>query len=369
MECPKCGHHQENEVKCENCDIYFAKYQKYLDNKASFSYQKTNSKTPKKSSAGKVFLIVMLGLFFLYFYQQSPTDTSKPSVKNQLINPTTPSGLSAQLARSHPPKNTVEQARNATVFIETAWDTLGSGFIINEQCDVVTNRHVVEFNVDKNIQSQQSSKAFYDSYLVNWQGKVDELNALKSQYKQARSKNQKSKAKQLAKRIEQLVAEINTLPETMKSSIVKKVEDQEWDVRYKSLKVSLINGNDYDIYDVHLSEKYDLAFFRLPEQNCPFIESMRYRNIPQATKLYTVGSPSGLRYTITAGVFSGLRKLKGTLMLQTDAPINPGNSGGPLITANGLAIGVNTSKLKNTHGIGFALPMDYVIDELQKVQL
>ena len=37
----------------------------------------------------------------------------------------------------------LEAARDATVVIETSWG-LGSGFIIDEECHVVTNRHVVE---------------------------------------------------------------------------------------------------------------------------------------------------------------------------------------------------------------------------------
>src|SRR5262249_25394254 len=39
--------------------------------------------------------------------------------------------------------NTLETARNATVLIKTGWG-LGSGFIIDDSCHVITNRHVVE---------------------------------------------------------------------------------------------------------------------------------------------------------------------------------------------------------------------------------
>jgi serine protease Do len=49
-------------------------------------------------------------------------------------------------------------------------------------------------------------------------------------------------------------------------------------------------------------------------------------------------------------------------LLQTDAPINRGNSGGPLLTENGRVIGVNTMVMRNTQGIGFALPIKAVFD-------
>src|SRR5262249_13915552 len=40
-------------------------------------------------------------------------------------------------------RNPIEAARNATVFIRTSWG-LGSGFIVDAGCHVITNRHVVE---------------------------------------------------------------------------------------------------------------------------------------------------------------------------------------------------------------------------------
>jgi len=47
-------------------------------------------------------------------------------------------------------------------------------------------------------------------------------------------------------------------------------------------------------------------------------------------------------------------------MIQTDAPINPGNSGGPLLDSSGRLIGMNTLILKNSTGIGFAIPSNTI---------
>lgn len=81
------------------------------------------------------------------------------------------------------------------------------------------------------------------------------------------------------------------------------------------------------------------------------------------------GSPFGLEGTLTQGIVSARRDLPGIAgndvhqLIQTDAPINPGNSGGPLTNARGEVIGVNTAILSRTggsHGIGFAVPVNYV---------
>ena len=92
-----------------------------------------------------------------------------------------------------------------------------------------------------------------------------------------------------------------------------------------------------------------------------------------------IGSPFGLRGTVTAGIVSGLgREIQSpngfTIddVVQTDAAINPGNSGGPLIDERGRVIGVNAqiaSNSRSNSGVGFAIPIDTakeVIPELRR---
>ncbi|MGF1467251.1 MAG: S1C family serine protease [Sandaracinaceae bacterium] len=89
------------------------------------------------------------------------------------------------------------------------------------------------------------------------------------------------------------------------------------------------------------------------------------------------GSPYGLDGTLTQGIISARRDLPGTgvggtarNLIQTDATINPGNSGGPLVNSRGEVIGVNTAILSRTggsHGIGFAVPSNYVAALIQQL--
>lgn len=79
-----------------------------------------------------------------------------------------------------------------------------------------------------------------------------------------------------------------------------------------------------------------------------------------------LGSPYGLRSTITSGIVSGTNRSIETRYgfaipntVQTDAPINPGNSGGPLVTCpGGDVIGVN--RAGGSENIGFAVPASIV---------
>jgi serine protease Do len=79
-----------------------------------------------------------------------------------------------------------------------------------------------------------------------------------------------------------------------------------------------------------------------------------------------IGSPLGLKKTVTVGVVSALGRTirnEGRTFndfIQTDASINPGNSGGPLLNIDGEIIGINTAIIASAQNIGFAIPADKV---------
>jgi S1-C subfamily serine protease len=116
----------------------------------------------------------------------------------------------------------------------------------------------------------------------------------------------------------------------------------------------------------------DLAIIRLPEA---IPEGLRaeadvtteFADSDKAVQVgdwvLAVGSPLGLKQTVTHGVISARGRLLHLLdmveLLQTDAPINPGNSGGPLFDQYGRIAGINVAIASDTgvsQGIGFAIP-------------
>ena len=87
-----------------------------------------------------------------------------------------------------------------------------------------------------------------------------------------------------------------------------------------------------------------------------------------------IGNPFGLSYTVSKGILSAKGRTRDDVkgldpsgyfnFLQTDASINPGNSGGPLLNLAGQVVGINAAVRANANNIGFAIPMDMVVQLL-----
>jgi S1-C subfamily serine protease len=137
--------------------------------------------------------------------------------------------------------------------------------------------------------------------------------------------------------------------------------------------VKLADGRSFKATLVGVSPSHDIAVLRIGigqkrPQPLPVGTS---RDLRVGQKVFAIGNPFGLDWTLTSGLVSALdRSLAGqddgpTIehLIQTDAAINPGNSGGPLLDSAGRLIGINTaiySPSGASVGIGFAVPVDTV---------
>lgn len=98
-------------------------------------------------------------------------------------------------------------------------------------------------------------------------------------------------------------------------------------------------------------------------------------DVQQGDLVYAFGSPFDFRFSMSAGIVSGLGRTAGPAeidyqnFIQVDAAINPGNSGGPLTDIYGRVVGMNTAIATgrgNTvgqgqfAGIGLAIPMSMI---------
>lgn len=117
---------------------------------------------------------------------------------------------------------------------------------------------------------------------------------------------------------------------------------------------------------VYVNPDADIAFLQsehhMPNANIPF-DSVQ--EVHSRDKVFVLGYPFGMPYTITEGIVSNEKQLlDGKNFIQTDAAVNPGNSGGPVVNAEGLLVGVTTAKFTEADNVGFAIPAKIVREEL-----
>jgi len=142
MICPKCKTDQESGDQCISCGIYFKKYYEVEEARENFAIAKDNNNNTKKVFLSLTGLVAISSVLFFSLsgvekkeivaaeIETSVKDTAKPLFKKK--------SLKAKLTKSNPPKNVIEESRNATVFIQTGWNSTGSGFIIDKDCTVIT---------------------------------------------------------------------------------------------------------------------------------------------------------------------------------------------------------------------------------------
>jgi len=136
--------------------------------------------------------------------------------------------------------------------------------------------------------------------------------------------------------------------------------------------VRLADGKDYPATLIGISRTHDIAVLqiKIPASSAVPIPIGTSHDLQVGQKVYAIGNPFGLDWTLTTGIVSALdRSLTGENgnliqhLVQTDAAINPGNSGGPLLDSAGRLIGMNTaiySPSGASAGVGFAVPVDTV---------
>ncbi len=107
----------------------------------------------------------------------------------------------------------------------------------------------------------------------------------------------------------------------------------------------------------------DLALLKVEASHLPALTLGGESRVRQGELVLAIGSPEGLRDSVTMGVVSSVARQPNPdepmVYIQTDAPMNPGNSGGPLVDVDGNVLGINTLILSEgggSEGLGFAIP-------------
>jgi S1-C subfamily serine protease len=143
-----------------------------------------------------------------------------------------------------------------------------------------------------------------------------------------------------------------------------------------NITVTFTTGNSYSATLRGSSQQTDFAVLTstAPQSSYHPLEITTSTTLRVGNPVIVVGAPYGLSGSMTNGIVSALNRTLTTdvgttltNMIQTTAPLNPGNSGGPLMNYNGQVVGITTAIVEESQGIGFAIPSDTVLTEIQRI--
>jgi len=143
----------------------------------------------------------------------------------------------------------------------------------------------------------------------------------------------------------------------------------------RRIEVTLASGKTTAATLVSHDPRTDLAVIKIAsEARLPVATIGTSSDLMIGETVLALGNAYGYEHTVTRGIVSALhrnvevsRSQRYEDLIQTDASINPGNSGGPLLNINGEVIGINVAVRAGAQGIGFAIPIDRVLDIVSRL--
>jgi len=145
-----------------------------------------------------------------------------------------------------------------------------------------------------------------------------------------------------------------------------------------NITVTFTNGNGYAATALGSDPYADLAVLLTgaPQSEYKPLEIASSSTLEVGDPVIAVGSPYGLAGSMTTGIVSALGRtitedLTGGYpianVIQTTTPLNPGNSGGPLLNYLGQVIGVTTAIVSDSEGLGFVIPSNTILREIESL--
>ena len=140
----------------------------------------------------------------------------------------------------------------------------------------------------------------------------------------------------------------------------------------KEVTVKLTDRREFSAKVLGADPKTDVAVLRIEAKNLPTVSLGKTADLRVGDWVLAIGSPFGLKNTVTAGIVSAKQRDTGDYLpfIQTDVAINPGNSGGPLLNLRGEVVGINSqiySRSGGYQGVSFAIPIEVATRVQQQI--
>ena len=297
----------------------------------------------------------------------------------ELFNKKINHDLLTYLMTSIQPKTDIEKATLSVMKIETAIGT-GSAFFVSNNGLIITNKHVVRNTDSKSWLSEKNKTELKlkntKEYLAQKTLEINQYKNKLNDYK-ARIPNASETDKVVMQKTYSYYLKNYNKRKTALSKIndsYTKNKNEFTELKRKiarannanEFKIILKDNTELQAKLIKLSPNADLALLQLSgNYKTPFLEDVTH--FTQAMDVYAIGSPLGFKDYVTKGIIMG--EEKGNIV--TDTQILPGNSGGPLITPEGLVVGVNTAVYRaggtiGSEVFGYAIPASIIEREFGK---
>jgi S1-C subfamily serine protease len=145
-----------------------------------------------------------------------------------------------------------------------------------------------------------------------------------------------------------------------------------------NITVTLADGDAYAATTLGYDPYADLAVVSTgaPQAQLQPLQIVNSSTLQVGDPVIAIGTPYGLAGSMTVGIISALgRTMTETetggypiaSVIQTSTAINPGNSGGPLLNYRGQVIGITTAIISDSQGLGFAIPSNSILREIESL--
>jgi serine protease Do len=137
------------------------------------------------------------------------------------------------------------------------------------------------------------------------------------------------------------------------------------------LEYTAADGSHGDVTVLGVDLPNDLAIIRLDKHDAPFFtfdEMALAGDLPKGERLYSMGNPLDLGFTIIEGTYNGLVEHSYSERIHFTGALNPGMSGGPTVTPEGRVVGINVATRRGGQLISFLVPVRFAAALLQRVR-
>ena len=116
---------------------------------------------------------------------------------------------------------------------------------------------------------------------------------------------------------------------------------------------------------------HDLAVVKLDRTGLPYFDfdsrAIEGR-LPKGERIYAMGNPLDLGFTIVEGTYNGLVDKSYDERIHFSGAINPGMSGGPVAGSDGRLVGINVAKSLGGESVGFLVPAKFAATLVERAR-